>query len=199
MGSHILSTRGLTDILLHILGQFDAVLHILVLYELKQDITLRRVRVIAMIGLLVVLLQKDHLVLTLGHLQILQHTIILTRPTTLAQRIGLEAPDGMTFRHGIDMDGDKQVGLVLIGYFCPLVQFHELIGLTGVYDFHIGTVLLYQSSEGQRKLQRQILLLDTGLADSPGIAAAMSGVDHQREILICSHCHGSKTAYRYQK
>ena len=40
MGSHILTPRGLTDILLHILGQFDAVLHILVLHELKQDLVL---------------------------------------------------------------------------------------------------------------------------------------------------------------
>ena len=56
LGTHILASRGLTDISLHVLGQFYAVLHVLVLDELKHDITLRRVRVISLIGLFVVFL-----------------------------------------------------------------------------------------------------------------------------------------------
>ena len=56
LGTHVLTTRRLTDVLLHILGQFDRVLHILVLNKLKHDIALRRVRVVTLIGLLIVFL-----------------------------------------------------------------------------------------------------------------------------------------------
>ena len=151
-----------------------------------------------MVRLLVVLLQIDYGVLSLGYLQILHDTGILTRPPALAQSIGLESTGRMSFRQGIDMDGDKQIGLVLIGYLCPLVQFHELIGLTGIDDLHVGAVLLHQSSEGQRELQCQVLLPYTGTTDSAGIATAMSGIDDQRKIAICSCRNGCKAEKRNQ-
>ena len=91
------------------------------------------------------------------------------------------------------MNRDKQVGLVLVGNLRPPVQLHELIGLTGIDDLHIGTVLLHQSSESQGELQCQILLLYTGTADSPRITPAMSCIDDQREIAVCSHRNSRKT------
>ena len=198
MGAHILTPRRLTDVFLHVLGQFDAVLHVLVLYELKQDIALRRVRIIAVIGLLVVFLQEDDLVLALCHFQILHHAIVLTRATALAQGIGLETADRMALRHGIDMDGDKQVGLVLVGNLRPFIQFDEFIGLTSIDDFHTRAVLLHQSSEGQGELQREVLLLDTSITDGSCIAATMSSIDDQRKFAVCSRCDGCKTKNRYQ-
>ena len=68
LGTHILTTCSLTDILLHVLSQFHTILHVLVLDELEHDVTLRRIRVITLIGLLVILLQKDNSILTLSDL-----------------------------------------------------------------------------------------------------------------------------------
>ena len=186
LGTHILTSCRLTDIPLHILGQFHRILHVLVLNELKHDITLRRVRVIALIGLLIVFLQEDHGVLTLSDLQVLQHTGLLSCPLTRSQSIGLEATRHLTLRQGVDMDGDEEVGLVLVGDLRPTVEFHEGIGLAGIDDLHVRTILLDHLSEGQGIPQRQVLFLHLTLTDGTRIKAAMSGIDHQCEGLIGS-------------
>ena len=84
------------------------------------------------------------------------------------------------------MDGDEEVGLVLVGNLRPSVEFHEGIGLTGIDDLHVGTVLFDHLSEGQGISQCQCLLLHLTLADGTGVKAAMSGIDHQCESLIGS-------------
>ena len=105
----------------------------------------------------------------------------------------------MSLGQCIDMDGDKQIGLILVGNLRTFIQLHELIGLTGIDDLHVGTFLFHKFSEGKGKLQSQVLFLDTGIADGPGIASAMSGIDDQRKPVVCSSCDGCKTEYRYQK
>ena len=196
LGTHILTTGSLADILLHILGQFDAVLHVLVLDKLKHDIALGRVRVVAMIGLLIVLLEVDHSVLTFSHLQVLHHTRLLTRPFAGAQRIGLEPSGNPSLRQGVDVERNKEVGLSLIGDFRPSVKLHKLICLTRIDHLHVRTLLLHQPSEGQRKLQRQVLLVRDGTL-GPGVAAAMSGIDHQRKLLISRMSHHGPTQHQY--
>ena len=84
------------------------------------------------------------------------------------------------------MDGDEEVGLILVGNLCPSIKFHEGIGLTGIDDLHVRTILLDHISEGQSIPQRQVLFLHLTLADSTRIKAAMSGINHQRESLIGS-------------
>ena len=84
MGTHIGTPRSLTHITLHILGQFGAILHILVLHELKHDVALGRIEIQAAIELLVISLLEDHGVLTLSHLEVLHHARHLTRPAATA-------------------------------------------------------------------------------------------------------------------
>ena len=79
LGTHILTTCRLTHVLLHILGQLHAVFHVLILNELKHDVALWRIGIVAMICLLIIFLKEDHGVLALGHFQILKHTSLLTR------------------------------------------------------------------------------------------------------------------------
>ena len=79
MSAHISTTGSLTHITLHVFGQLGTVLHVLVLYKLKHDVALGRIGVVSAIGLLVVLLQVDHSVLALSHLQVLHHARFLTR------------------------------------------------------------------------------------------------------------------------
>ena len=184
--THILTSRCLTDISLHIFSQFHTVLHVLVLNELKHDITLGRVRIVSLIGLFIVFLQQDHSILTLSNLKVLQHTCHLTCPFACSQGIGLEAMSYFPLRQGVDMDGDKQVGLILIGDLCATVEFDKGVGLTGIDYLHAGTVLFYHTSEGQGILQCQVLLLHLTLTDGTRVTAAMSGIDHQREGLTGS-------------
>ena len=82
------------------------------------------------------------------------------------------------------MDGDKEVGLVLVSNLCPSVEFHEGIGLTGIDNLHVGTILLDHLSESQGIPQRQVFLLHLTLADGTRVEAAMSGINHQCEGLI---------------
>ena len=138
-----------------------------------------------MIGLLVVFLQEDNGILALGHFKVLQHTGLLAGALAGTEGIGLEAVRYLALGQCVDMDGDEEVSLVLIGYLCPSVQLHELVCLTGIDHIHVGTVLLYQSSEGQGHTQGQCLLIHL-TALSPGIPAPMSGIDDKCEPLACS-------------
>ena len=56
LGTHVLTTCCLTDITLHIFRQFDTILHILILNELKHDVTLGRIGIVALISLFIVFL-----------------------------------------------------------------------------------------------------------------------------------------------
>ena len=57
------------------------------------------------------------------------------------------------------MDGDKQVGLGLVGYAGTLGQRDIDIGGAGVKNFNIRVVVLNQLSQFQSHLQREGLLL----------------------------------------
>ena len=198
LGTHILTPRSPTDIALHIFRQLHTVLHVLILNELKHDVTLRRIWVVAVIGLLIVFLKEDHRVLTLGHLKVLGHTRILSRALAGAQRIGLETACHPTLRQGVDMQGDKEVGLVAVGNLGTLIEFHKDIGLTGIDHPYIRAVALHHASEGQGKLQRQVLLF----RDSPygtGIMPAVTSIDDKGEFLVCSIGRHYKATYGYQE
>ena len=89
----------------------------------------------------------------------------------------------MALGQGIDVDRDKQVGLVLIGNLSTTVELHKTVGLAGIDDLHVRTVLLYESSEREGKFQGQILLTCLGHTDGACIATTVSGIDDQREPL----------------
>ena len=57
------------------------------------------------------------------------------------------------------MNGDKKVGLCLIGYLGTLPQLNKPVGFAGIDYLHVGTVLLNDAPEGQRIAQRKRLLL----------------------------------------
>ena len=78
------------------------------------------------------------------------------------------------------------------------MQFHELVGLAGIDHLHVWTILLHQASEGECKLQGQLLLL----CDSPhrtGILSAVAGIYYKCKLLVCSVSRHCKTTYRYQE
>lgn len=95
------------------------------------------------------------------------------------------------------MDGDEQIGLILIGNLRTAVQFDEGIGLSGIDNLHVGTVLLNHPSESQGILQRQIFLLHLALTDSTSITATMSSIDHQRETFGLHDAGYKQQPYTY--
>ena len=184
MGTHVLPARGTAYAALHELGQLYAHLHVLVLNELEHDVALCRIGVVALIGLLVVFLQEDDGVLALGHLQVLHHAVLLARALAAPEGVGLEAAGYVPLGQRVDVYGDKQVGLGVVGYLGTFVQLYEAVGLAGIYDVYIGAVALYQLSEGEGILQRQVLLLRDGSLRA-GVVASVAGIYHQRELLAC--------------
>ena len=173
-------TGGGTDIALHVLGQGDAALHVLVLYQLEEDAALGRVGVETGIVLLVVLLVEDDGVLALGNLEVLDIALVRPADTALTQRVGLVATGEMALGQRVDMDGDEEVGLRLVGNLGTLPQLEEAVGLTGVDDAHVGTVALHHLTEGEGVAQGQRLLLRLP-PDGTGIMAAVPGIDDERE------------------
>ena len=83
------------------------------------------------------------------------------------------------------MHGDKEVGLVAVGYLGTFIQLDEDIALTGIDHLYIGTVTLYHPSEGQGKLQRQVLFLRDS-ADCSCIMTTVTSIYDQGEFLACS-------------
>ena len=149
MDTLVQTTGGGADIALHVLGQRDAVLHVLILDELEEDTALGRVGVETSIVLLVVFLVEDDGVLALGDLEVLDVALVRTAGTPLAQRIGLIATGDIALGQRVDMDGNEKVGLGLVGNLGTLPQLEEAVGLAGIDDTHVGTVLLNHPTKSQ--------------------------------------------------
>ena len=104
----------------------------------------------------------------------------------------------MSFRQGIDMDGDKQIGLIVVGNLRTTVELYELVGLAGIDYLHVRAVLLHQFSEGKGEFQREVFLTCLGHTNSSGISSTVSGINHQRKSLVLgiSRCHTEKKQYQ---
>ena len=61
--------------------------------------------------------------------------------------------------HGIDVNGDEQVGLVAIGYVGPFVESDIFVRRPGVYDLDVRICFLYLLSEKLRYGQGEILFV----------------------------------------
>ena len=187
LGTHILTPCSLTNVFLHIFRQLDAIVDILILYDIENDITFRRIRIIALIGLFVIFLQEDNSIFALGHLQILKHTRFLTCTLTGAKCIRLETMGHPTLRERIDMNRNKKISFCLVRDFCTAIQLYKHIFLSCIEDFYIRTIALYHLSECQGELQCQILLL-RNRTNGTSIVPAMTSIYHQRKLLTGSEC-----------
>ena len=154
--------------------QFHALLHVLVLHQFKDDVTLHLLGVEALVRFLVACLVGDDTVLALGHFEIgfrAGHT----------ESIGLRPLNGLVFPRRIGVDGDKEVGLVLVGNIHTALQGQEYIGLARVDNFHVGAVAFDQSSEGQGHVEIDILLLGDG-SHGTRVVPSMAGINHQHKL-----------------
>ena len=160
----------------------------MVLHELKQDVALRRTWVETLIALFIVGLVEDDLILTLSHFQVIGSTVH-------TQRVGLQTSRDTALGQRIGVDGDEEVGLVAVGNVSTRMQGDEDIGLTGIDDAHVRTVAFHQPSEGQRHIQIDMFLLGQRTYRT-SVRSSMSGINDQREFLVCS-CSDSGKHQRY--
>ena len=151
----------------------------MILHELEHDIALGRVRVKALIALLIVFLIEDDLVLTLSHRQVVCSTVH-------TQRVRFQSARDAPLGQGVGVHGDKEVGLVSVGNIGTGMQGDKHIGLTRVDDLHVRTVALYQFSKGQCNVQIDGFLLGQR-THGTRIMASMSCINDQRKLLgFCS-------------
>ena len=176
--------------LLHHLGQFDTLCHVLVLKELEHDIALRRTRVESLVVLLVVFLNQNNRVFSLCHIKIVGSPVH-------TEGICLQSRSLCSLGQGVGVDGYKEVGLVAVGNVGTLVERDENVGFASVYYLDAGTIAFHETSEGEGHVEIDILLLGKG-AKSTGVMTSMSGVDDERKPLIGGHGHGEREYQHYR-
>ena len=122
------------EMFLYLRSELQGLVHEIILHQLEHDIRVNRVRVEALIGRLVVRLQLHHRVLTHRHIEVLLRFLV-----TEDKR--LHTFRGFVFRC-VSVNGDEQVGIVLIGNVGARLQRNEHIRRTRIYHIHIGILLL---------------------------------------------------------
>ena len=159
-------------------SDFHTSLHVLALYELEDDIALRRLGVEPLVSLLIPFLHRDNRVLSHSHIEVVLGTVH-------TQRVGLEATCYLTGRQGIGMHGDEQVGIRLVGDIGTIMQWDEDIRGTSIDHPHVWHIALHISSESQSYVQIDVLLLRLG-AQGSSVMPTMTGVDDKCKTLIGS-------------
>ena len=170
---------------LDIARQFYTSFHILTLYELEDDVALRRSRVETLIGLLIAPLHRDNGVLSHSHIEIVLGTVH-------TERIGFETAGYLTGWQRIGMYRDKQVGIGAVGDIGTLLQRNEDIRLAGIDNSHIRHIALNIFAKLQCHREIDILFFRNS-TKCTRIMTAMTWVDNERETAVgarrCQHQH----------
>ena len=92
-----------------------------------------------------------------------------------AEEKGLDAGDGLEGRT-IGVDGEKQVGLAIVGHFGSLLERDETIVLAGENDF--GTEAVFEErAEAEADIEDHLFFREAGGAGCSVIVAAVAGVE----------------------
>ena len=140
--------------------------------------------------LLIVLLDQDDRVFSLRHIKVVGYPVH-------TEGICLQSHSPCALGQGVGVYGDEEVGLVAVGNVGSLMERDKDVGFACVYDFHLWAVVLHESSEGERHVEVDILLLGES-AKSACVMTSMSGVDDERETLLGCHCHSEREYQHYR-
>ena len=160
---------------LHQFGQFHALRHVPVVQKFKHDGAFGRVGVIALIAFLVVFLYHDDRVLAHGGTQ-----FFVRAPHT--HGIGFQSSRHMSGRQGVGVYGDKHVGLVLVGYLRPSVQWHKHVCLACIDHPHVRAVVFHKTTKCKGNVQVDVLFVRKSTF-CPGIMPAVPSIHHQCEAV----------------
>ena len=136
---------------LYLCSELQRLVHEVILHQFEHDIRIDGVRVEALIGSLIVRLEFHHGILTHGYVEVFLRFLI-------SEDEGLYAFGGFVLR-GVGVNGDEQVGIILIGDVRALLQGDEDVGRTRIDDVHVRVLLLQQPSHFEREGKVEILLL----------------------------------------
>ena len=89
---------------------------------------------------------------------------------------GLDSVGGLVIG-GVAMDGDEEVGMLVVGHLGTVVKRDEHVGFAGIEDIHIGTVFRDELSKFEGHREGDILLFSFA-PHSAGVLAAVSGINH---------------------
>ena len=179
-------------LLLDAARQVYALLHITVLHELKDNVTLGAVRVETGIGFGIVLFVCDYGVFTLRHLK-----VFFSAGNTKGE--SLRTIHLLATRHSVGVNRHEEVGIIAVGNRRTLLERHKLIRAARINHLHLGALLLDQLTKGQRHIEVNRLLLRL-LTHGSGILTAMTGINNQGELLLSKgregKCHNKREAKR---
>ena len=154
-------------------GEVNALFHVSVLHDFKDDITLRLVGVKALIGVPIVILQRDDRVLSLCHLKI---------GFSARQRISLRTVGYSAAWKGIGVDGDEKVRLFVVGNVGAALKRNEYVRSPRIDNRHVRTVLLHESAKGEGDGEVDVFFFGA-CSQGAGVMSAVSGIDDQDKFL----------------
>ena len=161
-----MSDKALLDLLSHAQG----LIHIAVLHQLEHDIGVNRVGVKALIGCLVIRLELHDRILPHGYVEVRFHSIGTEDESLHTPRF--------FFLRRVGMDRDEEVSVRFIGNVRTLLERDKDICRTGIYDVHIGILLIDLFSHRQYQLEVEVFLLGE-FSHRARVFSAVSGVEDE--------------------
>ena len=182
-------------VLLDLPRQFYALLHVAVLHELENHVTLGLARVEALVSGLIVAFVGDDRVFSLRYFEV-------GGRAGDTERVGLGAIGDFAAGQRVGVYGNEEVGLVAVGDVGAALQRNEDIFLARVHHFHVGAVVLHEFAESERDIQVDILFLAI-FAAGAGVVSAVARVDDERKPLFlaaagCKERGGEASAEQQQ-
>ena len=171
----VLSIEVSDETFLHLLGKTQGLIHVAVLHQLEHDIGVNRVRVKALVGRFIIRLEFHHGVLTHRHVEILLHFLG-------SEDEGLHASRGFVLRR-VGMDGDKEVGVILVGNIRAGLQRDEDIRRACINDVDIGVLLVEFLANLEHELEVEIFLLGE-FPDRSGVFASVTRIQNDGILFL---------------
>ena len=170
--------RSLDQFLVRISGEGETLFVICILHQVEEDEGFGIIRVKALIVGGVILFEEDHGVFPAADIHVRGKEIVLPVSEDM-RRESVRLGRGC----GIDMDGDEKIGIISVGYGRPVVQGHEYIRGSGVYDLDIRIGCGNPGAEFFRYVEIYVLFIDFPVAaDATGVMASVTGIyDHSPE------------------
>ena len=159
---------------LNVACKLHTLLHIAILHELKDDVTLRLVGIEVLVNRAIIGFLRDHTVLSLGHSEVFLAGV---HADGVRLRTGRRRHAG---GHGIGVDRHKKMGLVAIGDVGTSLKCDEHVAFARVNHLHVRAVVFHQAPKGQCNTEVDVFLFRYSTR-RPVVLPAVSGIDDENK------------------
>ena len=160
---------------LHLLGKTQGLIHIAVLHQLEHDIGVDGVRIEALVGRFIIRLEFHHGVLAHRHVEVLLHFLG-------SEDKGLHTTWRFVLRR-VRMDGDKEIGVILVGNIRAGLQRNKDIRRACINDVDIGVLLVEFLADLEHQFEVEIFLLGE-FPDRSGVFASVTRIQNNRILFL---------------